>query len=198
MTLGQINGSVRKDVARSTNFELQFHPLPESDFIAYVPGAAIFMDITLSPVCPGNPLFGPQPSLPMMAPGGTIQRPLNEYADPVTDIVDIGEVGLSLEALGDQERRVHRGETVIFKEKLLNSGNATGVEIDIVGAARDWARMLSPVALRAVAEQDILVAVSAPADAVDRETADLIIEVTNLNDIEDRSLIRFVAVVDST
>jgi hypothetical protein len=42
------------------------------------------------------------------------------------------------------------------------------------------------------------VAVSAPADAVDRETADLIIEVTNLNDIEDRSLIRFVAVVDST
>lgn len=196
--LADLNSTERKSLSGTTSFEFAVEPRPESDFIRYTAGAAMFLEVQMLTLRPENPFFGPKAPPVMLMPGSVLQLPLNEYADPVEEVVSIEDVGLSFEAITEQERRVNPGETVIFKALLANTGNATEVDIDIIGSGRAWATLLSQPVVRVDGETEVLLAVTAPEDAADGEQADLVLEASNVADIEDQTLIRFVATVDST
>ncbi len=198
IVLAIINGSATKDVSSNTGFELTIHPTPESDFIPYVAGASLSVVLRIEATRADNPFFGPSTLAPTLSSGGRFTLPLNEYADPVEDVVSIGTVGLTFAAVTEQERRINPGETAIFKALLENAGNATEVDINIIGANRAWATLLTASSVVVDGSSEVIVAVAVPEDASNGEVADLIVEASNVEDIEDKSLIRFVATVDDS
>lgn len=183
----------------SHTFEVDVVPAPEADYIAYKRGAAMELQIRVNTLRPDTWIYGPALPAPTMAGGASMRLPLNEYADPVGELVSLKDDGLRVRALTQQEKPVNPGKTVVFQASVENRGNATDVGVGIIGSHRDWVRLLTPAELRLTqgANATVAIAVTPPAGSSHGDSADLVLQFANLKDITNRSLLRFVATVDT-
>ncbi len=183
----------------SHTYEADIVPLPEADLLPYVAGASLTLRLEMYVLRPDTWIYGPALPPPALHAGGRIVLPLNEYADPVSEVIDFGSKGIALIPVGEQERLVNPGKTTVFRAKLQNLGNTTDVSFQLIGSNRDWAKLLGKeqVTLAEGENKTISISVTPPAGALQGEMADLVLQASNLNDISQRSLVRFVAHVET-
>lgn len=172
-------------------------PTAESDFIPYVPGAALRLDLQLEVARPDNPFL--TATAPDLIAGGLFTLPLFDYDDPIGDVFsDGGKLHLLLD--GDVQQLGNPGSTLLFNATLHNADNATHeLALLLVGSNVAWARIVGDerIEVEAGASRTLQVAVAVPADARDDDRADLVLDVASTSDVGARALVRMVGIVDT-
>ncbi len=172
-------------------------PTPDSDLVAFQPGAALLLNLQVAVDRPENFFLGPRADKPDILPGGTLQLPLFEYEDPVGDIFDAGGfVSLTAEA---QEKLVNPGKTVVYNITIEHLSPRTETfRARLVGSNEIWGSVLGSdrIKIPGNGTTQLSVAVAAPEDAVDGDRADLLLEVASTEDLDGRGLIRLLTTVD--
>lgn len=168
----------------------------EADRLEYARRAALAIQLNMSTV---RPALFTGVEAPELMPGGVMQLPLFEYADPVDDIfASIGQV--MFHALGPQQKMTNPGETSVMAVELANHrGQQTTFDLELAGVNVEWAALMAPerVTLSADGTQDVTLAVSVPSDARDGDKADIILTAQAVDDPTVRTIVRLVAEVDT-
>lgn len=181
-----------------TVFELEVRPQAAADHVPYVADSALFLHfrITLTGTAPG---LNPSPTAASLQPGGVMELPLNEFHDDVDDYF-ASLSGVELIPVSSQQRFVNPGETILFEVDAENVGALEGTfDLDLTGTHTEWTRILGDpqIHLGPGAKRPMAVAVSPPDSAVDGELVDVTLHASKSDDPNVRSLIRFLAEVDT-
>lgn len=182
----------------SATFTTNVTPLPEADWIPYERGAGLVLELRVLTLRPENFYLGPKEE-PQLEPGGVLRLPLNEYEDPVKDVYSFGGAVTAV-VRGPQQKPVNPGETVTFQVEMRNGGAERDTfSLRLVGSHIEWAHLLEPrpVTLDPGEKRVVTIAVNAPDDAVHGDRADLVLEVSSGSDLDVRSLVRILAVIDA-
>ena len=162
-----------------TQFELEFTPTPEADFLPYTRDSNLLLFLTLTSE---QPLTPPGQTRPEYAPllvvqGSTLVLPLIEYHDPIDQAFqNVGTI--ELEAQDAFEKPINPGRRSLFRFDLTNRGTLPQeVELQIEGHNREWARILGPATLRLepTATTNFTIVSQAPVDANPGERAELFV-----------------------
>lgn len=178
-------------------FQFDLEATPESDLLLYQQGASMYWKLTLEHGRNNLPLVGAD--TPYIQPGGYQRLPLLEYQDPVDDLFSTLSA-IKLIANDGQERFVNPGATAIFEVTLESEEQRNSdFQLGVYGSERDWATLPlgDVVTVDASGKTSFPVVVTVPDDAVDGNTADLIVEAVSKQDENTRTLVRIVAVVDT-
>jgi hypothetical protein len=125
--------------------------------------------------------------------------PLNEYHDPVDDLYNqLTDVDIEMES--EQEQYVNTAETILFEVRIENTGVVNDqFDMAISGHNVEWARILGDesFSVRSHESRRVVVAVRAPIESVQGDTADLVLEAVSQSDGNARALVRMYAEVDN-
>lgn len=179
-------------------FEMEVRPEPDADRIPFAgDGMQLYLNFRVNTMT-AAPTFGAAETGAYIAPGASMQLPLNEWHDDVDDVL-ASLSGPGLSPLGAQERPVNPGEAVIFHVSISNPlDTAMEMALEVSGPNAAWASL--PSAKVQVPAHDTArasVVVRAPVDAVSGERADLVLQAYAKDDPATRGLLRFVTVVDT-
>lgn len=179
-------------------FELAFTASDDADRIPFAPGMEMYLDLRVETTT-SLPMFGAAEGGAYVAPGGSIQLPLNEWHDDVDEVLS-ALAGPGLSPLGDQERMVNPGEAAIFHVSIANPLDTdVDVALEVTGPNQDWATLpASKVRVPAHDTARASVVVRAPANTVPGERADLVLQAYSPDDPAARGLLRFVTLVDTS
>ncbi len=200
MVVATLNTSERADIATNAGhtFTGIITPTPDGDFLPYLPGAGLMLELRLLNARPDNPLFGPKGE-PELRPGGTMTLPLLDYEDPLGETFgDDAKLQLALD--GDMQRMANPGDTVVYNATLTNADNQTHtVALLIIGSNREWATLPAGDEMRLEPGESgaIRIAVVVPLGALDEDRADLVLDVASTSDVAARALVRMVTTVDT-
>jgi hypothetical protein len=176
-------------------FSWQVSPAAAADLVPYAKRA--YLTLMLNLTTPKAGLFTGAEA-PMLDPGGVMKLPLFEYRDPVSQALQsVGAV--RLEPLGARERAVNPGKAAVFAVRLVNDlDRDQDFDLNVTGIHAGWSRLLGPDAVHVAARSaaEIRLGVRVPADAADRDAADLVLSAEDPANPSVRSLIRLLAVVD--
>lgn len=184
---------VEVGAASATAFDTTIVPLRSGDYLAYDPEANLVLQLNLTF---DRPALFTTPEAPLLQPGGHLQLPLLEYADPVDDLFT-GALGLALEAAGGGERRAPPGGATLFQ--INATGPAGHYELLAHGPEAAWVEF--PAGELHVADDGAgvtQVLVRVPADALDGTVVDLVVEASGGPADAVRSLARLRVTVDAT
>ena len=176
--------------------DLDVVPTPESDLVPWRPDAQLWLVVAMTTTRPQEPFSGHLE--PELLPGGSLQLPLLEYADPVQSVF-FGASTALLEVEGAAEKLVNPGEAAVFTLQLRNLADADATfHFQLAGSRSEWAQIVGSGHLRVPAQGSVpvRVLVRAPADAPDGAVADLVVEATSIHDVTVRGLARLKTTVD--
>jgi hypothetical protein len=199
ITAATIGPGAPQDVGANTNgalFEAPIRATPAGDYIPFHPDATLGLQLNLT-FTTVDPFIGPD-TAPKVA-GGELVLPLLEYHDPV-DQVFSSLSSLMIHVRGDQERLVNPGKTAVFDLELMNHAAETAsFDLELTGTGSSWARILGDrrVTLPGGSSRALGIAVTAPADAADGQSADLVFAAVDTSDPAARTLARLVTTVDT-
>ncbi len=169
---------------------------PDADYVEYDPAAGLLLRISISDQTPGGGFYfaGINP-VPRLAPGGSMELPLNEYQDPVDNLPQLTR-GLSW-TLATTEKPINAGETVVFEAVLSSAVEEDTFDVRLIGANHEWAELLGPttVTLGLNESQEYIIAVAAPSNALPGDLADLVVEAVSRSDLSLRALAQVRATV---
>ena len=178
-------------------FDLEFEVDEDADRVPYQKGNQLYLNLRITTLS-GAPTLGLADAGAYIAPGGSLKLPLNEWHDPVDDVL-ASLAGPGLSPLGAQERMVNPGEAVIFEVSIANpSDDSALMLLEVSGPNAAWASL--PATRVEVPAHDVAkasIVVRAPADAVSGERADLVLQAYSKEDPTARGLLRFVTLVDT-
>lgn len=173
-------------------------PTEDGDYLPYLPGAGLALQLRLVNARVDNPLLGPKGE-PDLLPGGSLSLPLFDYEDRIGEAFSDGaKLHLSLE--GAMQRLGNPGDTLLFNATLTNNDNQTHtLALLVIGSNREWATLPGgpEIRLRSNESVTIPIAVLLPLGALDEERADLVLDVASTSDLAARALVRVVATVDT-
>jgi hypothetical protein len=184
---------VEVGAASSAAFDTAIVPLRSGDYLAYDPEANLVLQLNLSFE---RPALFTTPEAPVIQPGGHLQLPLLEYADPVDDLFT-GDLGLALEPMGGAERRAPPGGATLFTVNA--TGPAGHYALLAHGPESAWVEFPAGdlhVEDDGAGRTQVLVRV--PADAADGSVVDLVVEAAGGPADAVRSLTRLRVTVDAT
>ena len=170
----------------------------EGELIPYARGAGLELQVELLNARPDNFYLGPKLE-PQLSPGGFLRLPLLEYEDPVDEAYAAASA-LHLVLDGDSRRDANPGDTVVYTVTLHNAdAQAHDVALALVGSNREWGTLLDDDGFRLDADggRTVRIAVTVPADALDEDRADLVLEAASRDDLSARALLRLVTTVDT-
>lgn len=177
-------------------FELDVLPAEGVGRIPFAAGTNLHLGILVS--TQGPPTLGLASEGPYLAPGGSARLPLQEWHDPVDEVLAALD-GPGLSPLGPQERLVNPGEAVVFPVAIANPlSKSQRVDFEVSGPNAAWAT-LTPDSIEVPANgvAQATVVVRAPAAAVDGDRSDLVLQAFPRDDPTSRGLLRLVAEVDT-
>jgi hypothetical protein len=202
--LATLKAKAPVDVGANTEgtfLEADLVPTPESDYVPYVKGASLVLELRVAFTRADTLSLGGSMS-PLVQGGGTLtDLPLNEYRDRVAQVFASNNT-LLLVATGPQDRATNPGKTVLFNLTLENHAASTGTfNLDLSGTHLAWAELLEPVGAQvrigAGQSQPVSVAVRVPKDADQGDASDLVLSATSASDLNIRSLARLYTAVDT-
>lgn len=188
-----------KDIAAGggkATFAATLVPTLESDNIPFTKNAGMFLMLRIQGT--GVPYyFGPLPA-PEVLPGAFMTLPLLDYHDPV-NLTFASGASIEIIASGAMDRLVNPGKSALFNLTLVNHGASAKFRVDLAGNRVEWAEVLVHNEFDlASGEQMVLpIAVRVPGDAVSGQTADLVVTVANMANLNERALARIYATVDT-
>ena len=177
-------------------FDVEFVPWKDADEVPLQPGNNLVLRLSLFgatiPGFPGND------AAPYIAPGGWMQLPLDEWHDDVDDALAAVD-GPSLTSLGPQERLVNPGEAVVFNVSVENPTNeSVPFRLAVTGQNSAWAVLPEDsFVLPPESNATLSLIVRAPAEALEGERADLVLQAYPRDEPSLRGLIRLVVDVDT-
>jgi len=198
-TVLKIGPSPAQDVQPNSQdvlFEAPVTGLAKSRFVPFVRDATLVLEVNLT-FNRVDPFFGPHDT-PKLA-GGELTLPLLEYHDPV-DRAFSSLAGLMVQVQGEASRQLNPGKTALFELELMNHGDKDAAyDLSLSGTNLPWARILGDdhVKVPAGGVRTLGIAVTAPAEARDGDTADLVLTAADAKDPSIRTLARVVATVDT-
>lgn len=200
VVVATLNTSERADIGANAGhtFTGIITPTPDGDFLPYLNGAGLMLELRMLSARPDNPLFGPKGE-PELRPGGTMTLPLLDYEDPLGETFG-DDAKLQLALAGDMQRMANPGATVVYNATLTNADNQTHtVALLIIGSNREWATLPGGDELRLEPGESatLRVAVVVPLGAVDEDRADLVLDVASTSELSARALVRMVTTVDT-
>jgi hypothetical protein len=178
-------------------FEGIIQPEAAGDLLVYRRGASIGLELEILTGRPDNFFLGPRTE-PDLAPGGWMQLPLLEYADPVDEVFGIAS-HLHLMLDGESHRMANPGDTMVYEVDLHNAdAKDHDFAATLVGSNHAWGRIVGGERFSVAADgsRTLMVAVTVPEDAFDDDRADLVLEVTSRDDESIRALVRLVTTAD--
>ncbi len=180
------------------SYQVELVPEEDADLIPFAPGQNLYLDLELTYTLAPSPLVGFADETPALARGGLLRLPLNEYHDDVDDALAALD-GPTLTALGPQERLVNPGEATVFKVAIDNpTDEPLAVRLGLTGVNAAWGALDDDAfTLPPQSTANITVVVRAPADALDGDRADLILQAYPRDEPMLRGLLRLVADVDT-
>lgn len=195
--VGRLAPQAPVDIPASSEhvFEVDFVPHEDADEVPLVPGSNLALVLTLSGLT-SSTIEGP--TNPYIAPGASLQLPLNEWHDDVDEALAAVD-GPRLEALSPQERLVNPGEAVVFAVQLANPTNeSVPFRLSVGGSHADWASLPDDsFHLPPETTANVTLIVRAPADALDGDRADLVLQAYPRDAPSLRGLIRLLVEVDT-
>lgn len=177
-------------------FELDFVPWKDADDVPMQPGNNLILMVSLFgdsvPGAPGSDVS------PYIQAGASMRLPLNEWHDDVDDALAAVD-GPALTSLGPQERLVNPGEAVVFNVSVENPTNESiPFRLAVTGQNSAWALLPEDsFVLPPESNATFSVIVRAPAEALDGERADLILQAYPRDEPSLRGLVRLVVDVDT-
>jgi hypothetical protein len=177
-------------------FEVDVVGDPESDRIPLQPGSNLVLLLTLEGTT--TPTGFGTDSGPAIQPGASMVLPLNEWHDDVDDALSAVD-GPSLESLGPQERLVNPGEAAVFNVSVQNPTNESiPFRLAVSGSNVNWSVLPEDsFVLPPETNATFALVVRAPADALDGDRADLILQAYPRDEPSLRGLIRLLVEVDT-
>lgn len=158
-------------------YELSGLPAPDADRIEARKDMYLQWTLLLTAERPAAQAGQGGVATPVLNPGGSSHLPLLEYHDPVDEVFAALD-GVRLQAEGPSEREVNPGETVLFNLALQNDAQEGSFRLGLRGEHATWARVLGGdrIDMQAGGRERVTVAVTAPADAGDGQSLDLLVE----------------------
>jgi hypothetical protein len=177
-------------------FELDLIPNEDADRVPWEPGSNLVLYLSMEGTTAPTGL-GSETS-PYVRGGAFMSLPLNEWHDDVDDALAAVD-GPGLESLGPQERLVNPGEAVVFNVSVENPTNeSVSFRLAVTGKNVEWATLSqTSLVLPAESTGNLSLVVRAPADALDDDRADLILQAYPRDEPALRGLIRLVVDVDT-
>jgi hypothetical protein len=179
-------------------FESDLIPAEEADALAFLPGRNLVLEVEATTATPAPTLNVAKEGL-AISPGGWLQLPLNEWHDAVDDALAAVD-GPVLTAVGSQERLLNAGEAVVFTVQVENPTNRSlALRLSVAGTNEAWATVTDPAfSVPADGSVNFTVVVRAPAEALNGDRADLVLQAYPRDDPASRGLLRLVAQVDGS
>lgn len=195
--LGHLAPSPPQDLQPNTpvGYTLPLAATPAADLIPYEPGTALVLELNLTGMRPDT-FVAREP--PRMRPGAILDVPLLEFHDPV-DATFAATPHLDLAVQSDQDRNVNPGRTAVYQVRatLAPEAAAQTLRVSLSGTHLEWARLLDlPERQMQPGESwDFAVAITAPAGAKEKESADIVVRAQASGDATVQSLVRLYATV---
>lgn len=171
-------------------------PTPDSDLVPYGPDVALLLRLRLEGESTN---FGFTSDTRPAVLGGEMQLPLNEYRDPVENVLN-ALAGLSFRHDSAAERKVNPGDTVLFNLTLRNDGAVDDTfSLRINGTNPEWAQILGDprIFVPTGSQRPVVVAVRPPQDAPQGDVVDLIVTAASHAEPTIQGNIRVLAVIDT-
>lgn len=169
---------------------------PESDYIPYNPANNIILQLRIT----GQGLIVPNQNLALeMLPGASMELPMFDYEDDVTDVFETLAGPRLLASM--PVRTANPGDLVRFDVTMVDSGAASGdYDLEFVAENADLAVIVEgdAAALPAGGSVPLTVTVEVPEDATQGQKLDFFLQAINKNDPLKRGIVRLVVDVDLT
>lgn len=180
-------------------FEGQIVATEAGDFIPYLRGSALALELEAVTARPDNFYLGPK-AQPELRPGGMMTLPLFEYEDPVGLEFQAASAAV-LSIAGEASRLKNPGQTAVYNLTLRNdSGSDQEFLLRLVGSNLRWGAITAggeSVRLASGSSAPLQVAVRVPVEALDGDRADLVFEAASASDLSVRALARIVTTTDT-
>lgn len=182
---------------QTETYTLPIVPTPESDYIPYGDRAFLIMELELAHKRPVALDFSADS--PLIVPGGWMRLPLQEYQDPVGELIGGAEL-VRMVSTGATQRLANPGAELLFEFTLNNTqGFDDTFDVNLWGSNRDWGLLARGAIVDAPngTNASVPVVVKVPATAVAGTRADIIVEAVSHSDPDVRALARLLVVVDT-